>query len=118
MTVIDDYLKNIEPEKRKQLERIRKIAKQIIPDAEEVISYGMPTLRYKGKSFLGFDTHTNHIGIYPFGSSEITIFKDKLNELKYKFSTGAIRVPYNNPIPESLLKEIIKHRVKRITDQD
>lgn len=114
MSVIDEYLKKIEPARRKHLERIRKIAKQIIPDAEEVISYGMPTLKYKGKSFLGFNTHANHIGIYPYGGEEIEIIKDKLSKLNYNFSSGAIRVPYDSSIPEGLLKEIIEHRIKRI----
>jgi uncharacterized protein YdhG (YjbR/CyaY superfamily) len=117
MTVIDDYLKKIESSKRKQLERIREIARQTIPDAQEVISYGMPTLKYKGKAFLGFNTHTNHIGIYPYGGEEIRILKGKLTEYKYGFSSGAIRVPYDKPFPESLLKEIIKQRIKRITAQ-
>jgi len=115
MTIIDGYLKKIEPTKRKQLERIRAIAKQVVPDAKEVISYGMPTLQHKGKSFLGFNAHANHIGIYPYGGEEIEIFKDELSKNKYEFSSGAIRVPYDKPIPESLLKEIIKHRIKRIT---
>ncbi len=115
MTIIDEYLKKIEPTKRKQLERIREIAKQVVPDAQEVISYGMPTLKYKGESFLGFNSHANHIGVYPYGGKEIEVFKDKLSEYKYGFSSGAIRVPYDKPFPESLLKEIIKHRIKRIT---
>jgi uncharacterized protein YdhG (YjbR/CyaY superfamily) len=115
MSVIDGYLNKIEPTKREPLVRIREIAKQVIPDAQEVISYGMPTLKYKGKSFLGFNAHANHIGIYPYGAEEIEIFKDKLSKNKYEFSSGAIRVPYDKPIPESLLKEIIRHRVKRIT---
>lgn len=114
MSVIDEYLKNIEPSKRKELERIRAIAKQVVPDAEEVISYGMPALKYKGKPFLGFNTHTNHIGIYPYGGEEIEVFKDKLTVFKYGFSSGAIRVPYDKPFPENLLKEIIKHRIKRL----
>lgn len=114
MTLIDDYLKPIEPEKRKQLERIRTIAKQIVPDAEEAIGYGMPTLKYKGKSFLGFNTHTDHIGIYPYGGEEIEAFKDKLDKLGYGYSKGAIRVPYDEPFPEDLLKEIIKHRINRM----
>ena len=116
MSVIDDYLKKIEPTKRKQLERIREIAKQVVPDAKEVISYGMPTLQYKGKSFLGFNAHANHIGVYPFGAEEIEVFRDKLSEYKYGLSSGAIRVPYDKPFPENLLKEIIKHRIKRIVD--
>lgn len=74
----------------------------------------MPTLKYNGKSFLGFDVHTNHIGIYPYGGEEIEVFKDEISKLKYEFSSGAIRVPFDNPIPETLLKEIIMHRIKRI----
>jgi uncharacterized protein YdhG (YjbR/CyaY superfamily) len=117
MTLIDDHLNQLETVKRKQLERIRKIVKQVVPDAQEVISYGMPTLKYNGNSFLGFNTHKNHIGIYPYGRKEIEVFKYKLSEYNYGFSSGAIRVPYDKPIPESLLKEIIKHRIKRIMDQ-
>lgn len=117
MTVIDEYLKDIEVTKRKELERIREIAKQVVPDATEVISYGMPTLQYKGKSFLGFDAHTQHIGIYPYGGEEIRVFKKKLIALGLGFSTGAIRVPFDTPIPEELLKKIIQHRINRIDNQ-
>lgn len=112
MSVIDDYLAKVEPEKRKQLERIRAIALSVVPDAQEVISYGMPTLQYHGKSFLGFDAHAQHLGIYPYGGEEIGVFKDKLRA--FRLSKGAIRVPYDTPISESLLKEIIIHRIKRI----
>lgn len=114
MTVIDDYLKNIDPMRRKQLERIRRIAKRIVPDAVEVISYGMPTLQCKGTSFLGFDAHTNHLGIYPYGGEEIEVYKDKLKG--YGLSKGAIRVSYDTLIPDTILKEIILHRIKRILD--
>jgi uncharacterized protein YdhG (YjbR/CyaY superfamily) len=112
MTVIDDYLKKIEPTNRAALERIREIAKQVVPDATEILSYGMPTMQYKGKSFLGFDAHTNHIGIYPYGGEEIEFFKDKLKD--FELSKGAIRVHIDHPIPSPLLKKIIKHRIKRI----
>lgn len=112
MTVIDNYLQKIEPSKRKELERIRVIAKKIVPEAEESISYGMPTLKYKGKAFLGFNVHKNHIGIYPYGGEEIEKLKDQLGD--YGYSSGAIRIPFDNPIPENLLKEIITLRIQRI----
>jgi len=66
MTVIDDYLTTVEPAKRQALERIRALAKQAVPSAEEALVYGMPTLTYQGKPFLGFDAHQKHIGIYPY----------------------------------------------------
>src|SRR5579884_3530610 len=101
MTVIDDYLTTIEPAKRQALERIRTLAKQVVPDAEEAISYGMPTLKYRGKPFLGFDAHKQHIGIYPYSGQVIETLKGKFQG--YEFSKGAIRVPLDQPISEELL---------------
>jgi uncharacterized protein YdhG (YjbR/CyaY superfamily) len=112
MTVIDDYLTTVEPTKRKALERIRTLAKQIVPGAEEAISYGMPALKYHGKPFLGFDAHKQHIGIYPYSGQVIETLKDQLHD--YGFSKGAIRVPLNHPISEELLKQIIHLRLKQI----
>lgn len=114
MSPIDQFLKKLTPTQREQLERIRKIAKETVPETEEVISYGMPTLKYKGKSFLGFNAHSKHIGIYPYGGKEIEVFKDKLTDLGYGFSSGAIRVAYDKPMPKSLLQEIIAYRLKRL----
>src|SRR5438445_96224 len=73
MTVIDEYLQQFNEPKRKELERIREVAKQVVPDAKEVISYGMPALTYKGKAFLGFNVHTNHIGVYQYGGEEVVV---------------------------------------------
>ena len=113
MTVIDDYLTTVEPSKRKELERIRALAKQTVPGAEEAIVYGMPTLKYQGKPFLGFDAHTQHVGIYPYSGQVIETLKDQLHD--YSFSKGAIRVPLDHPISEEMLKQIIHLRLSQIT---
>ena len=113
MTVIDDYLTTVEPSKRKELERIRALAKQTVPDAEEAIVYGMPTLKYQGKPFLGFDAHTRHIGIYPYSGQVVETLRDQLHG--YSFSKGAIRVPLDHPISEEMLKQIIHLRLQQIT---
>jgi uncharacterized protein YdhG (YjbR/CyaY superfamily) len=110
--VIDDYLENVEPAKRKELERIRALANAIVPDAEEVISYKMPTLKYRGKSFLGFDAHMNHIGIYPYSGK---IIPELVVDLRtYLFSKGALQVLLDKPIPRALLKVIILRRLAEI----
>jgi uncharacterized protein YdhG (YjbR/CyaY superfamily) len=109
---IDEYLAKVEPAKRKALERIRALAKKAVPDAEETISYGMPTLKYLGKPFLGFDAHTNHIGLYPYSGHVIERLADKLRD--YKTTKGAIRVPLDTPIPERTLRAIIDCRLEAI----
>ena len=113
MTAIDDYLTAIEPSKRQALERIRALAKQAVPGAEEAIVYGMPTLKYRGKPLLGFDAHQQHIGIYPYSGQVIETLKDQLQP--YRCTKGAIRVPLDQPIAEELLKHIIDLRLRQIT---
>src|SRR5712692_6530270 len=112
MTLIDDYLEKVETSKRRELERIRTLAKQRVPGAEEAISYGMPTLKYQGKPFLGFDAHKNHIGIYPYSGEVVETLKDQLQD--YGLSKGAIRVPLDKPIPETTLGAIIDTRLSLI----
>lgn len=112
MSLIDDYLETTEPSKRKQLQRIRMLAKEIVPSAEETISYDMPTLKYEGKAFLGFDAHADHIGIYPYSGRVIPQLKDELRA--YTVSKGAIRVPLDRPISKRLLKLVIACRLEAI----
>jgi uncharacterized protein YdhG (YjbR/CyaY superfamily) len=112
MTAIDDYLKKVEQSKKKALERIRAMAKEVVPGAEEVISYGMPTLKYQGKPFLGFDAHKHHIGIYPYSGHVIEKLKEELRG--FQFTKGAIRVPLDKPIPKTTLRKIIALRLQAI----
>jgi uncharacterized protein YdhG (YjbR/CyaY superfamily) len=112
MTVIDEYLARFDSSTRKELERIRNIGLKYIPDAEEVISYAMPTIKSNGKSVLGFDAHKEHIGIYPYSGQVPAALADKLGS--YGYSKGAIRVPYGQPISEDLLKLIIVRRLDEI----
>jgi len=111
MSVIDEYLKNIAPPQRLELERIRKSIKHIVPDAEETIGYGMPVFKYKGKYLIGLSAFKNHMSIFP-GAEPVELFKDKLGD--FKTSKGTIQFTLENPIPESLIKEIIEECLERI----
>jgi uncharacterized protein YdhG (YjbR/CyaY superfamily) len=104
MSVIDDYLTRFDRNTRLELERIRDIAMKYIPEPQEAISYAMPTIKSGGKSIIGFDAHKNHIGIYPYGGR---ILQQIDFPPSYGLSSGALRVPYDEPISERLLKEII-----------
>jgi uncharacterized protein YdhG (YjbR/CyaY superfamily) len=110
MSTIDDYLKNISPAQRTELERIRAIAREMLPGAQEIISYRMPTIRYEGKSIIGFDAHKNHIGIYPYSGHII----EKIKELdSYDKTPGAIREKLDNLLPKELLQKIINARLEQ-----
>jgi uncharacterized protein YdhG (YjbR/CyaY superfamily) len=104
MSVIDDYLMGVTPVQKKELERVRKIVKTMVPDTEEVISYGLPTLKYKGKNLIHFAAFKDHMSVFP-GGGPTELLKEKLKD--FKTSKGTIQFTTENPIPEELLKEII-----------
>src|ERR1051326_4167101 len=104
MSVIDDYLKNVSELQKQQLGRIRKIIKRTLPEAEEVISYGIPAFKYKGKYVIGFAAFKDHMSLFP-TSRPIEEMKEKL--AKFKLSKGTIQFTADDPIPVVIIKELI-----------
>lgn len=110
MSVIDDYLEQFDPALRDELERIRSIDIGLLPGCEETISYGMPTIKYRGKSIIGFYVHKNHIGIYPFSGGVIS----KIKELEdYSTTKSAIHEKFGQPLPDALIEKIVRERLKQ-----
>lgn len=106
---IDEYIA-LQPEKVILiLEQIRQTIKDIIPEAEQTISYQIPTFKYYG-NLVHFAGYKNHIGFYP-GASAIEIFKDEITE--YTTSKGTIQFPIDKPIPLDLISKITAFRVKQ-----
>jgi uncharacterized protein YdhG (YjbR/CyaY superfamily) len=111
MSVLDDYLENLTPIQKAELQRVRVIAKQIVPDAEEVISYGMPVLKYKGAYLIGFAAFKDHLSLFP-GAEPIEVLKEDLKG--FKLSKGTIQFTTDKPLPEPLVKKIITVALDRI----
>ena len=110
-TVIDDYMANLDPDQREQLERIRKIVHDTVDDAVECISYGMPGFKYKGKYLGGFNAFKSHLSFFPTGRP-VEVLKDKLGD--YKLSTGTVQFTVEHPIPEELIREMLRVRIDAI----
>ena len=81
----------------------------VIPGAEEVIKYGMPTFLYEGNAVAGLMSHTKHIGYYPYAG----IAKNfPAITKKYKTTTGAIHIPLGKPLAKSEVKILINARIR------
>jgi uncharacterized protein YdhG (YjbR/CyaY superfamily) len=106
---VNEYIAGFPKEIQAKLEQMRATIKKAAPDAEEVISYGMPGYKLKG-SLVWFGGHTSHIGFYPKGSSALNAFKKELSG--YKSSKGAVQFPLNEPLPLDLVTKMVKYRVK------
>ena len=110
---VDEYIVLFSPEVQEILNALRKVIKESAPDAEEKISWRMPTYALHG-NLVHFAAHKKHIGFYP-GASGIEVFKHKLSE--YKGSKGAVQFPIEKPLPYELISEIVKYRVVENTKE-
>lgn len=107
-TTVDEYIALQPAPRRAGLKLLRKTIREAAPDAVETISYQMPA--YKLSGMLVFFSATNtHYGFYP-TSSPMIPFHEKLKP--YSTSKGAIRFPFDKPIPVKLVTEIVKWKVK------
>ena len=106
---IDEYIKDFSEDVQEKLEALRATIRKAAPDAEEIISYGMPTFYLKG-NLVHFAAFKNHIGFYP-APAGIEAFNEELSP--YKTSKGAAQFPIDKPLPLSLVSKIVKYRVKQ-----
>ena len=104
---VDEYIALFPSATKEKLNHIRQIIKSSAPQAEECISYQMPTYKYHGP-LVYFAGYKSHIGFYPTPSA-IIAFKEELT--MYKTSKGAIQFTLSNKLPEQLIQKIIAFRL-------
>lgn len=99
---IDEYIALQDEAVQPRLREVRAIIHAAIPDAEERISWSMPTY-WKGKNLIHFAASKKHLGVYP-GGEATTVFADVLKD--YDVSKGTIRLPWNKELPTDVITKI------------
>src|SRR5215467_14078710 len=109
---VDKYLASLEQPKRGTLEALRRTILEIVPEAQQCISYGMPAFRVQGKVIAGFAAFKNHLSYLPHSGSVFQELGDALS--KYQTSAGALQFPVDRPLPKGLVRELIAIRMKQV----
>jgi uncharacterized protein YdhG (YjbR/CyaY superfamily) len=113
---VDEYLANTPEPARTTLKHIRAVIKSVVPkDTTEVISYRIPMFKYKGM-LVGYAAFAKHCSLFPTGSGVIEKFAKDLKS--YRTSRGTIQFSSDKPLPDALLKKIVKQRVKENREWD
>jgi uncharacterized protein YdhG (YjbR/CyaY superfamily) len=86
MNPIDAYIYDQTPEYQKALEDLRKNILEVIPDAEQCISYNIPTFKVGGRGMAGFGAYKKHLTFFPFGGNILDNFEKEL--IGYTRTTG------------------------------
>lgn len=105
---MDEYISLFPENVQAILDKLREVIRESAPEAEEAISYGMPTFKLNG-NLVHFAAYKNHIGFYPTPSG-IIAFKEELSS--YKQAKGSVQFPIDQPIPFDIVKQIVEFRVK------
>lgn len=104
---MDEYIARFPRDVQVKLEKLREVIREAAPDAQEKISYQMPTFALEG-NLVHFAAYQRHIGFYP-TSSGINEFKQELSA--YKGGKGSVQFPLDQPIPYALVRKIVIFRV-------
>ena len=106
---VDSYLAALAPEVRAALEKVRQAVKAAAPQAEELISYHMPCYKYHGV-LVYFGAFTDHCSFFPASKSVIGMFALELES--FDAFGGTIQFTVDHPLPQTLIKKIVKARMK------
>ena len=106
---VDAYLREIEEPKRGTLQALRRTILEIIPGAEQVISYRIPAFRLEGKTVAGFAAFRNHLSYLPFSGSILPQLADELTG--YSMTKSALHFSVDRPLPKALVTKLIKLRL-------
>jgi uncharacterized protein YdhG (YjbR/CyaY superfamily) len=109
---IDKYLLAVDEPKRGTLEALRRTILEIVPEAEQVISYRVPAFRVQGNVVAGFAAFKAHLSYLPFSGSVLEQLEDELRG--YTMTKSALRFPVDRALPKRLVKKLIAVRLNQI----
>ena len=107
-TDVDEYLRGVEEPKRATLEALRRTILEIVPEAEQVISYRMPAFRVQGMTVAGFAAFKEHLSYLPFSGSVLSQLTDELEG--YTMTKSALHFAVDLPLPKALVEKLIAVR--------
>ena len=106
---IDEYLSGVEEPKRSTLQTLRCTILEILPEAEEEISYRVPAFRVGGTTVAGFAAFKDHLSYLPFSGSVLGQLADELHG--YTMTKSSLHFPVDRPLPKQLVEKLIAVRL-------
>jgi uncharacterized protein YdhG (YjbR/CyaY superfamily) len=108
---ITAYLNTVEEPKRATLQILRETILEVLPDAEQGLSYQVPAFRLEGTVVAGFAAFKNHLSYLPHSGSVLKELKDEL--AAYSKTTGALHFAIDEPLPPGIVRKLIDVRISQ-----
>ncbi|MGH7712858.1 MAG: iron chaperone [Gemmatimonadaceae bacterium] len=112
---VDEYIARQPDDVQATLQHVRRSIRKALPDAEEVMSYQMPTYKLHGGYVIYFAAWKQHYSLYPATRELIAVFKDDLAQ--YEVQKGTIRFPFSQAVPARLIERIAKFLAREAAER-
>lgn len=109
---IDGYLATVNGPRKAALQRLRRTILELLPDAEECISYGIPAFRVDGEVVAGFLARGDGCSYLPFSGSTLAALGPEL--AKYRRTKSSLHFDAAHPLPKALVKKLLRARHQEI----
>jgi uncharacterized protein YdhG (YjbR/CyaY superfamily) len=109
---VDAYLQGVDEPKRSTLQALRRTILEIVPDAEQGLSYRVPAFRVSGKTVAGFAAFENHLSYFPFSGSVLEQLTDELNG--YTMTKSSLHFSVDRPLPKSVVRTLVAVRLTEL----
>jgi uncharacterized protein YdhG (YjbR/CyaY superfamily) len=113
---VDEYIASQPEAVQDVLELVRSSIRKAVPNAEELISYKIPTYKLRGDPVIYFAGWKQHYSLYPATNHVVATLKDDL--AAYEVKKGTIRFPLSQPVPVKLIERIAKIRAKEVAERE
>jgi uncharacterized protein YdhG (YjbR/CyaY superfamily) len=109
---IDNYLAGVEEPKQGTLRQLRNSILEVIPDAQECISYGLPAFKIQGKTVAGFAAFKKHLSYLPHSGNVLSALADDL--AGYASTKGSLHFAVDEPLPPTLVRKLVTTRLQEL----
>jgi uncharacterized protein YdhG (YjbR/CyaY superfamily) len=107
---VDRYLADLQDPKRATLEEMRRRILEVIPDAEQCLSYAVPAFKVEGRVVAGLAAFTSHLSYLPHSGSVLAAVSERIGG--YTKTKSALHFPVDAPLPRDLVRELIDIKMR------
>ncbi len=112
LAAVDKYLEGAPEPHRTSLMDLRKTLRELLPDATETISYGMPAFKVGKQAVAGYAYYKSHCSYFPHSSGVLARLENEIEG--YEWSKGTLKFPPDQPPPKELVARLVAVRLDEL----